>query len=250
MKKKQEEEKSNDVSFLDNGKETFTSRLQEAIGTKSVRMFAAAVDLSEGALRKYLKGTSLPQIDKACLIANEAGVSLDWLITGKGFKHPETKTKNQSVSNNGCATVDVEEFNEEYALIPGYHVSVSTGHGALNSEHEVKRQLAFRTKWLRFRKLNIKDLAVVFAQGDSMEPTIHNGNSILVDLSDTQLKDGSIYVLRFGQELYAKRLQKRFDGSVCLISDNKEYDEQIVKEDELEQLAIIGKVVWIGKDLY
>ena len=69
-------------------------------------------------------------------------------------------------------------------------------------------------------------------------------------MSDTQLKDGSIYVLRFGEELYAKRLQKRFDGSVRLMSDNKEYDDQIVSQDELDQLAIIGKVVWIGKDLY
>lgn len=60
----------------------------------------------------------------------------------------------------------------------------------------------------------------------------------------------NIYVLRFGDELYAKRLQKRFDGSIELISDNKEYKDQIVKTDELDQLAIIGKVVWIGKDLH
>ncbi|OUR88306.1 peptidase [Gammaproteobacteria bacterium 42_54_T18] len=224
--------------------------MEQAIGVTSIRMFANAIDISEGALRKYLKGISLPQIDKAMLIAQEAGVSLNWLITGEAPKYIGNQNKPISDSSYGCATVTVEEFNEEYALIPGYHISVSTGHGALNSEAEVKRQLAFRTKWLRFRKLNACDLAVVFAQGDSMEPTINNGNTILVNIEDKQLKDGSIFVLRFGEELYAKRLQKRFDGSVCLISDNKEYDEQIVKPDELEQLEIIGKVVWIGKDLY
>jgi len=153
-------------------------------------------------------------------------------------------------SKSICETVDVAEFNEEYALIPGYHISVSTGHGALNGDHEVKRQLAFRSKWLRYRKLNPKDLAVVFAKGDSMEPTINSGNTILVDLSNKKLTEGSIYVLRLGEELYAKRLQQRFDGSIELISDNKEYKDQLVKPDELEQLEIIGKVVWIGKDLY
>lgn len=153
-------------------------------------------------------------------------------------------------NRNGSAIVDVTEFNEEYALIPGYHISVSAGHGALNNEHEVKRQLAFRTKWLRYRKLNPKDLAVVFAKGDSMEPTINSGNTILVNLVDKKLTEGSIYVLRLGEDLYAKRLQQRFDGSIELISDNKEYSTQLVKPDELEQLEIIGKVVWIGKDLY
>ena len=83
-----------------------------------------------------------------------------------------------------------------------------------------------------------------------MEPTIHSGNTLLVDLSDKLLSDGSIYVLRVGDNLFAKRLQQRFDGTVELISDNKEYKDQVVKPDELDQLQIIGKVVWIGKDLY
>ncbi len=232
--------------LLNNRNGSLASRVEQAIKPDSIRAFASRIDVSEGTLRRILKGED-PKLSVVEKIAMEAKVNFNWLIKGvSGDVSPADKSDN----SYGCAIVDVAEFNEEYVLIPGYHVSVSTGHGALNGDAEIKRQLAFRSKWLRFRKLNAKDLAVVFAHGDSMEPTIHNGNSILVDLSDTQLKDGSIYVLRFGQELYAKRLQKRFDGSVCLISDNKEYDEQIVKENELEQLAIIGKVVWIGKDLY
>lgn len=230
--------------------ESLHIRLKELIGNESVRSFGERIEASEGGIRKWLNNISMPSFDKVVRIARECNVTLEWLATGQEPKIPGGQAKPNYATETGCAIVTVDEFNEEYVLIPGYHVSVSTGHGALNGDAEVKRQLAFRTKWLRFRKLNAKDLAVVFAQGDSMEPTIHNSNTILVDLSDTQLKDGSIYVLRFGQELYAKRLQKRFDGSVCLISDNKEYDDQIVKENELEQLAIIGKVVWIGKDLY
>ena len=147
-------------------------------------------------------------------------------------------------------TVDVAEFNEEYILTPGYHVSVSTGHSALNDDAPIGRQLAFRREWINHRNLNPSSLAVVFAKGDSMEPTIHSGNTLLVDISDTNLTDGSIFVLRVGENLFAKRLQQRFDGTIELLSDNKEYPAQLVKPDELEQLAIIGKVVWIGKDLY
>ena len=146
-------------------------------------------------------------------------------------------------------TVDVAEFNEEYILTPDNHVS-SPGHNPLNDNAPIKRQLAFRRQWINHRNLNPSSLTVVFAKGDSMEPTIHSGNTLLVDISDTNLTDGSIFVLRVGENLFAKRLQQRFDGTIELLSDNKEYPAQLVKPDELEQLAIIGKVVWIGKDLY
>jgi phage repressor protein C with HTH and peptisase S24 domain len=231
----------NDVSFPAIGKETFAERLEMAIGTTSVRAFASAIDLSEGALRKYLKGQSLPQIDKALLMARQANVSLDWLISGDGNQHTASASPVIVVNN---------EFEEEYSLVPGYHVSVSTGHGKIIDSEPIKRHLAFRRKWLKFRGFEASKLVVVFASGDSMEPTIHNNNTLLVNTSDTKLTDGSIFVLRFGDELYAKRLQKRFDGDIRLISDNKEYEDQIVKADEIDKLHIIGKVVWIGKDLY
>ncbi|QYK02766.1 XRE family transcriptional regulator [Shewanella psychrotolerans] len=232
----------NSVAFPTNGKETFAERLEIAIGSTSVRAFANAIDISEGALRKYLKGVSLPQIDKAILMAKQANVSLDWLLTGE-----EALPVTDSGSNNAIA---ISEFNEEFVLIPGYHVAVSTGHGKLCPDEQIKRHLAFRSKWLKFRGFEADSLAVVFASGDSMEPTIHGNNTLLVNTADTKLTDGSIFVLRFGDELYAKRLQKRFDGDILLISDNKEYEDQVVKANEIEKLHIIGKVVWIGKDLY
>ena len=228
--------------------ESLNIRLKELIGDNSVRSFGERIDASEGGIRKWLNNISMPSFDKIVRIARECNVTLEWLATGKEPKHPSDQILNDSPHTS--VTVEIEEFNEEYVLIPGYQISVSLGHGAINDDTPVKRQLAFRRNWLRFRKLSAGDLAVVFAHGDSMEPTINNGNTILVDMSDKKLKDGSIYVLRFGEYLYAKRLQQRFDGSVCLISDNKEYDDQIVKSDELDQLAIIGKVVWIGKDVY
>lgn len=232
----------NSVAFPTIGKETFAERLEIAIGSTSVRAFANAIDISEGALRKYLKGISLPQIDKAILMAKQANVSLTWLLAGE---------EELSIADSSAVkSIAIDEFNEEFILIPGYHVAVSTGHGKISPNEQVSRHLAFRRKWLKFRGLKADSLAVVFASGDSMEPTIHSNNTLLVNTADTKLTDGSIFVLRFGDELYGKRLQKRFDGDILLISDNKEYEDQIVKANELDKLQIIGKVVWIGKDLY
>ncbi|MCG9755001.1 helix-turn-helix transcriptional regulator [Shewanella insulae] len=228
------------------GTGSIAERVDEAIKPHSIRLFASKIDVSEGTLRRILKGED-PKLSVTVKIAEESGVLLNWLVTGEGPKHPGEDHKQVSLEP---VVVRCDEFTEEFALIPGYHISASTGHGELNRGEQVKRHLAFRKKWLNFRGLLPDKLAVVFAHGDSMEPTIHSNNSLLVNTADTKLTDGSIFVLRFGDELYAKRLQKRFDGSIELISDNKEYSNQVVKADEVEGLHIIGKVVWIGKDLY
>ena len=234
--------------LLDEGIGSFGERLKKEIENSphSNRQLAKAAGVSETAIRNYTKGR-MPQIDVAHTLAKALNVNYSYLVYGLQDKVPEIESQ---VSDTTVTYNPGYDFLEEFALIAGYHVSVSTGHGSINSDAPVKRHLAFRRKWLEYRKLNETELVVVFAKGESMEPTIHNNNTILVDTSDKDLKDSSIYVLRFGDELYAKRLQKRFDGSIELISDNKEYKDQIVRPDELDQLAIIGKVVWIGKDLY
>ncbi|KZN50727.1 helix-turn-helix transcriptional regulator [Pseudoalteromonas luteoviolacea] len=224
------------VSYLN----TLAERVEEAIKPHSIRAFASKIDVSEGTLRRILKGED-PKLSIIERIANEAQVNLLWLITGTESGVEDVESLHP--------VVKLDEFNDAFALVPGYHVSVSTGHGAFNDQTQVSRHLAFRKKWLEYKNLEKSKLAVVFAKGDSMEPTIHNNNTILVDLSDKKLSEGLIYVVRLGEELYAKRLQQYLDGSVRLISDNKEYVEQVVKPDEMEQLEIIGKVVWIGKDL-
>lgn len=223
--------------------DTLSARLSELQGSLSYKAFAELVGMSESGMRKYFPPfNSLPTIDKALRIARVFNVNLEWLATGHGPKHPDADT---------ALTVQCDAFDEEYALIDGYHISVSAGHGTFNDGQEVKRKLAFRRKWLKFRQLNPDNLAVVFAKGDSMEPTIHSGDSILVDMSRNQIQDGGLFVLRLGDELYAKRLQKRVDGGVNILSDNKaEYETLAVLPHELDSLTIIGKVVWLGHDFF
>jgi phage repressor protein C with HTH and peptisase S24 domain len=242
-----DKKKESKLSFPEKGIESFIVRLKELLGEGSLRSFAQAIDASEGGVRKWFTNSTKPAFDKVVKISRLYKVNLEWLATGEGPKYPGEQSPT-TVSETVVITSN--EFTEDYSLIPGYHILVSTGHGELNQDEEVTRHLAFRNKWLRYRGFEASSLSVVFAHGDSMEPTIQNNNSLLVNVDDSKLTDGSIFVLRFGDELYAKRLQKRFDGSVELISDNKEYNNQIVNVDEIEKLHIIGKVVWIGKDLY
>ena len=66
----------------------FAARLQLAIGEESLRGFAPQCDLSDGALRKYLKGETFPTLDRLYAIAKAGNVNPAWLATGEGPMRP------------------------------------------------------------------------------------------------------------------------------------------------------------------
>ncbi|MGL5532663.1 MAG: LexA family transcriptional regulator, partial [Plesiomonas shigelloides] len=186
MESENENQIRNGDPVLRSGIGSFPERLTEVIGTQSVRSFAEEIGLSEGAVRAFLKGR-IPRADDALAIARAKGVDLVWLLAGGSTNEPTTATPSTQELNeeqnkySNIKSLDNDPLarkkgalDEEYALIDGYHISVSAGHGAFNDDHTVKRKLAFRRKWLTYRQLNPDNLVVVFAKGDSMEPTIHS----------------------------------------------------------------------------
>ncbi|MGI2929509.1 helix-turn-helix domain-containing protein [Vibrio fluvialis] len=141
------------------------------------------------------------------------------------------------------------DFTEEFAMIPGYRIQVSAGHGSLVPEHlEPTRHLAFRRKWLKYRGFNEHDLAIVWAKGDSMEPTIHNNDTLVVHMGRKVPKDGHIYIFRNGDDLFVKRYQNVL-GAWRLISDNNRYDNVDIPKEEQHQFEVVGQVVHIAKDI-
>lgn len=60
----------------------FAARLKEAIGNESILSFSKRCGISEGTTRKYLTG-SQPGIDKLLTLAAVAGVTIEWLATGR-----------------------------------------------------------------------------------------------------------------------------------------------------------------------
>jgi transcriptional regulator with XRE-family HTH domain len=62
----------------------FRDRLKIALSNESVNAFAEKSGITEGALRKYLSGSSLPGLDKLVAIADTSHVNIEWLATGIG----------------------------------------------------------------------------------------------------------------------------------------------------------------------
>ncbi len=145
---------------------------------------------------------------------------------------------------------DMLDSMSDFVLIPHYMAMASMGPGEEQPEEdEINGHLAFKSIWLQKRRLNPRFLTVIDAVGDSMHPTISNGDVLLVDLRQKEPVDNRIFVLRMDDQLYAKRLHTRPNHVVNIHSDNPLSPPFEVNLEDSNGVSIIGRVVWAGKDL-
>ncbi|MEI2387495.1 helix-turn-helix transcriptional regulator [Breoghania sp. JC706] len=205
--------------------------MKQLIGHDSANSFARQVGISESLIRKYLAG-GMPGIEKAAQIAQAKGVSLDWLIGGE-----EAARKEAAV------------VSDDFALIRRLSVSASAGNGALAEHEDDIGTLAFRNEWLHRRGINPRAARALTARGDSMEPTIRDGDILLVDTSIDRVIDHAIYVVVVAGLVLVKRTQLRLDGSLRLASDNPVFAPEDIAASETDQVRIVGRVMWFGRSI-
>jgi SOS-response transcriptional repressor LexA len=120
-------------------------------------------------------------------------------------------------------------------------VNLSAGGGASHSEQEYEK-LDIPPYFISMLggEVNIKNIEAINVTGDSMEPTLNSGNIIYLDKSKNDISKDGIYAFTSENGLFVKRIQKRIDGSLDVISDNKEYPIQVVN---INDIQILGKIV-------
>lgn len=124
--------------------------------------------------------------------------------------------------------------------VPRLELGVSAGPGALDPGEQAMGALRFSRWWLRQRGLDPALLSTVEVIGDSMEPTLRDGDEILVERVSGQPRDG-VHVVRLEGALLVKRLDTGRPGRLVLISDNRAYPPV---EIEAAQAQVIGRAVW------
>ncbi|MCC0054298.1 MAG: helix-turn-helix domain-containing protein [Defluviimonas sp.] len=211
------------------------------IGGRSNAEFARLAGIKESALYPYLSGKSLPGYENIAAIARAGGVSADWLVFGGEAGGPENLPSGQRL------IAPASEIHDTFALIPHHEVRASAGTGLVPVEEGEVELLAFRRDWLRRMGVNPRQAALIVATGDSMEPSIPDGAIMLLDTAITEVRNGWICAIVRDGELLVKRIQKKLDGSVLLISDNERYQAEEIGEDRLHQLHIAGRVRWVGR---
>lgn len=126
--------------------------------------------------------------------------------------------------------------------VPRLDLGASAGPGSIAGDELAVGHLRFSAGWLKAQGLNPSTLTAIEVQGDSMEPTLRDGDEILVDRGEQRLRAG-VHVIRLDDVLLVKRLGPGPSGAVEVISDNPAYGRSIRPREEVE---VIGRVVWKG----
>ena len=132
-------------------------------------------------------------------------------------------------------------------LVPVYDVAASAGHGSVVDYEAIAYSMAFPPDYLRYlTKTDPKHLQIISVKGDSMHPTLHDDDLVMLDRSKTSLNYDGLFVLLYGDALHVKRVSRSSTpGRILVISDNRSIYPQ--QEYAASDVAVIGKVVWYGR---
>ena len=134
--------------------------------------------------------------------------------------------------------------------IPILDIQASAGFGAVAASENAQTRFGFDEHWLRsLTSAKSASLSIVRVMGDSMEPTLNEGDEVLVDASDhaSRLRDG-IYVLRADDTLVVKRVAIKPGGNqITIASDNPAYPTW--HDMERSEVHVVGRVIWFGRAL-
>ena len=84
--------------------------------------------------------------------------------------------------------------------------------------------------------------------GHSMKPEIKDGDTVLIDQTQKDVIAGAIYAVGIDDTIMVKRLEKH-PHKLVLLSDNKEFAPIFLTSEEMDSIRIIGKVLWICREL-
>ena len=215
--------------MVDTDSQNFQLRLDNVLREfASVADLAHLIGVSDNAIYKWLSGRGQPSVANLVALAKASKVSLEWLATGHENAEPKHSVRR---------TVERDELFH----VPRHEKGPGGRTGTLRSE-QIVDYLAFKKEWVSARlNADPRNLLLIEAVGDSMAPTLEDSDLLLVDLSEPRFRHDGIYVLRRDNELEVKRLQRRPDGTLNVISDNPVYEPSVVASDSVH---IIGRVIW------
>ena len=211
-------------------------RIREAMAPLGgLRAYSEASGVAERTIANWVSAKSEPKALGLKQIAELTGVSLDWLIFGKGMMKPEQAMFTPK-------TMPMHDFR----TVPRYDATASAGHGSFPEYAQKLDDIPFTEDFLlkRLGRMNTDGLIIVDAAGDSMEPTIGDGDLIMVDMHKKQLT-GAIYAFTYEDSFFVKRLNHLPDA-IEAHSINKEHPPFIVAKEQMNRVDILGRVVWVG----
>jgi phage repressor protein C with HTH and peptisase S24 domain len=227
-------------------KSAFVIRLRTILAHwPSADRLARAMGVSPSAFRKWLKGEAEPSRERLVALARAAGVGVAWLAEGEG-PVPAFEAVGGNGRRSGGRDAGLELDWSQFVLLP--HRAEAAAAGSVTPPDPSGTEwMALRHDWIRaVCKVEPGELALETATGESMTPTIGDGNTLLIDTTDRTFRNYGIYVLEINGQRLVKRVQRKHDGSLVLISDNTAYQPDTVDKAAADGVTVVGRVVWSG----
>jgi len=190
---------------------TFFVRASSALGFTTLSELAAILNVNRSSITQARKKDSVPANWLLALFRNH-GLNPDWLAGGSGS--PWLKQG--------------DGFESDFFPVPKVRARLCAGAGSFEVEDQMEASHSFQTAWLQ--KKGIKE------------------RMVLIDQSQTDIFAGTVYAVGVEDTIMVKRIEKH-PRKLVLLSDNKEYAPIFLSDDEMDRVRIIGKVLWICREL-
>lgn len=232
-------------------------RLRLDEGIASAAELARLADMPEATLRAY-ESDRRPLTPRAArALARPLGVTWQVLLFGEGGSDAATTEAldqasarlGQRISRRARLGAEVIMMaGDSWVLVPVHDARAAAGPAKKPAHNQVVHRIAFREEWVAsMTAAAVGQLGAITVAGDSMEPTLRQGDLVLVDSSQNrpQQQDG-VYVIRTEGGLQVKRLQAEVAGGlVTMLSDNKAYEPQ--RHLKPEDIQVVGRVIWLAR---
>lgn len=198
------------VSEKFSGKKVFDKDVADALGVSQMN-FAT-----------MKKRNKIPYSELLDFCASKS-ISINWMLYGQS---PESL---------------IEATNKFYMIRFFDGISASAGGGSeIETLDDAQISIPHEFAMILGGERELKNIEAINVSGDSMEPTFSYNDIVFINRAKTDLGRGGVFTLRTEAGLFIKRVQKRIDGKIDIISDNDVYVTQTLNPDEIE---VIGRVV-------
>lgn len=230
------------------GFEGFFARAAKAAGLVSQTELAGLLGVHRSAVTQAKRKDAVP---KAWVLAvsRRTGADPDWLEFGRQRRGTVGLAgAGQGVGGRGTPLSDADRGESGlFAAVPKVRARLSAGGGSFEAGGEVEQFYPFRQDWLR-AKGRPSGMVLMDVVGNSMEPEIRHGDMVLIDQGQTAVVAHGVYAVGLEDTVLVKRVEKR-PGQLVLLSDNRDYAPIVLAGDELDALRVIGRVLWVGREL-
>lgn len=213
------------------------AKLGDLAGIYSQADLSRALGVSRATVSDAKKRGSFP-LTWALSLARTLHISVDYLV---GLKTPEVRE--EAVPYNSQPTV-MMQADDSFLMVPKVKARLSAGGGSLETNSEVTGLYAFRDEWLR-SKGNPTQMVLMEVAGDSMEPELRDGDTVLINQGQKDILAGKLYAVGIGDMVVVKQVET-IPGKLVLRSINPNHApvEVDLGGDLAEEVRIIGRVVW------